>query len=420
MNLVFCQSPVKQKTNTKLPTQASAVKIYMPSSIQGVNRVLADGISSSSQKNAWLNLWLIAKGLFDFALSERVKITDNTFDWRVVVLEPKNISLSNYRSVLSALKKLNPPGSGYGIARFDAELVLKFSQEMLNLSCQTSRKSKLVNNFRGSHFSSKGQVYGLKDVFSLGLPDWIKVSPDEIPKAIAFHKILEEHLKIVRSLNENQTEILATYRDFITGKALELFFPFQVRYAEYAIKQLADPQANNPYLFSMEGLNTMVRNFKNKNEQQDWSIDEIIENPGFLRIAKAINQATVYAGKIQTKDGVKELDWQRNYGLAQRLSSHADSEKDFIKELTNFLISYENENVRLTEQLQKDSKKLYRVWTTKEDLDQVLTLIKDKRFGCSLVANLLIAYGYAKWSKKSSDEKPEDEFEITDNTSTKK
>ncbi len=50
----------KQKTNTKLPTQTSAVKIYMPSSIQGVNRILADGISSSNQKDAWLNLWLIA------------------------------------------------------------------------------------------------------------------------------------------------------------------------------------------------------------------------------------------------------------------------------------------------------------------------------------------------------------------------
>ena len=420
----------KQKTNAKLPTQASAVKIYMPSSIQGVNRVLADGISSSSQKDAWLNLWLIAKGLFDFALSERIKITDNTFDWRVVVLEPKNISLSNYRYVLSDLKKLNPPGSGYGIARFDAELVLRFSQEMLNLSCETSKKPKLVNNFRGSHFGSKGQVYGLKDVFSLGLPDWIKLYDSQkeennskakrIKKAIAFHKVLAEHLLVVQSLDEKYTEILAAYRDFITGKELELFFPFQIRYAEYAIKQLADPKANNPYLFSIEGLNTMVRNFKNKSEEQDWSIDEIIKNPGFLRIAKAINQATVYAGKIQTKDGVKELDWQRNYGLAQRLSSHADSEKDFLRELTSFLISYENENVRLTEKLQKEGKKLYRVWTNKEDLDQVFSLIKDKRFGCSLVANLLVAYGYAKWSKKSSEEKPEDEFEITDETSAKK
>ena len=410
----------KQKTGEKLPTQASAVKIYMPSSIQGINRVLADGIGSNSQKDAWLNLWLIAKGLFDFAVSERIKITDKTFDWRVVVLEPRDISLNHYRSVLNDLRKKSLIGSGYGIARFDAELALRFSQEMLNLSCKTSRKPKLVSFFRGSHFGSKGQVYGLKDIFSLGLPNWIKVSSDETKKAIALHKVLAEHLSVVRSLDEKHTEILAAYRDFITGKELELFFPFQASYAEYVIKQLADLKANNPYLFSTEGLNTMVRNFKNKTEEQDWSINEIIENPGFLRIAKAINQATVYAGKIQTKDGVKELDWQRNYGLAQRLSSHADSEKDFIRELTSFLISYENENVRLTEKLQKDGKKLYRVWTNKEDLDQVFSLIKDKRFGCSLVANLLVAYGYAKWSKKLSEEKPEDEFEITEETNNKK
>jgi hypothetical protein len=411
----------KTKTRTKLPDKDSAVKIYMPSSIEGVNRVLADGTSTQPQKDAWLILWLIAKGLFDFALSESVKLKsdpkDKTYDWRVVVLEPKNISLSNYRSILSDLKRLNPPASSYGIARFDAELVLRFSQEMLNLSCQTSRKPKLVSNFRGGHFGSKGQVYGLKDVFSLGLPDWIKVSPEESKKAIAYHKVLEEHLSVIQSLDQKETEMLMAYRDFITGINFNLFFPFQVQYADYAIKQLADPKLKNPHLFSTETLDTMVQN---SSDQKNWSINEIIKNEGFIRIARAINQATVYAGKITTSKGIVELDWQRIYGLAQRLSSHADSEKDFIRELTNFLISYENENVRLTEKLQKEGKKLYRVWTTKEDLDQVLTLIKDKRFSCSLVANLLIAYGYAKWSKKSLDEKPEDEFEVIDETSTKK
>jgi hypothetical protein len=112
----------------------------------------------------------------------------------------------------------------------------------------------------------------------------------------------------------------------------------------------------------------------------------------------------VYAGKIKTKQGVIELDWQRIYGLAQRLGNHAGSKKDFIAELSAFLTNYENENLRISEQLQKEGKSLKRVWVTNEDLEQFLALLDDKRFSCSLVANLLLAYGYSKWKKPLKEE----------------
>lgn len=401
----------KQKTGEKLPTQASAVKIYMPSSIQGINRVFADGIGYSSQKDAWLNLWLIAKGLFDFALSERVKITDNTFDWRVVVLEPKYISLSNYRSVLNNLRKLNPPGSGYGIARFDAELVLKFSQEMLNLSCQTSQKPKLVSNFRGSHFGSKGQVYGLKDVFSLGLPDWIKISPDETKKAISFHKILAEHLLVVQSLDEKHTEILAAYRDFITSSKLKLFFPFQLLYADYCSKKLAKEEYVR--LFSRSGLDIMVRNFSissNKPQENSITLNDVVTNIGFERIAKAINNSTVRSGQILVKKGKegkpypkKEFEFKRFYGLAQRLGSRTSSKNEFLSELAAFVTEYKSEYLRLKGKLGQDETMLLSNVSV-SDLDKLIKLIDNwQEKDISLVYNLLIAYGHCYWDRKNKD-----------------
>ncbi|ELS04219.1 hypothetical protein Xen7305DRAFT_00039470 [Xenococcus sp. PCC 7305] len=401
----------KQRTNAKLPTQASAVKIYMPSSIQGVNRILADGIGSSSQKDSWLNLWLIAKGLFDFALSERVKVAENTFDWRVVVLEPKDISLSHYRSVLSDLKKLNPPGSGYGIARFDAELVLRFSQEMLNLSCQTGRKPKLVNKFKGSHFGSKGQVYGLKDVFSLGLPDWMKVSSNEIRKAITFHKVLAEHLSVVKSLDEKHTEILAAYRDFITGSQLKLFFPFQLLYADYCAKRIAKEEYAR--LFSRTGLDIMIKsllssNNEPKENQETINIENVIYDEGFERIAKAINYATVRAGQIlvkKEKDGQpypkKDFEFKRFYGLAQRLGSRTSSREEFLGELAAFITEYKSEYLRLKNKLGKgEIMILSDVNVT--DLDRVTELILNWGTNSSLIPNLLIAYGHCYWDRKNN------------------
>jgi hypothetical protein len=135
--------------------------------------------------------------------------------------------------------------------------------------------------------------------------------------------------------------------------------------------------------------------------KKEQSFTRITKDPSFLRIAKAINQATVFAGKVQTKKGLIELDWQRNYGLAQQLSSQSGSKKDFISAVTDFLAKYEHENLRLSEQLQKDKKRLMRVWPTKEDLDRLIELVEE--FDTVLVANLLIAYGYAKWTKEAGE-----------------
>ncbi|MEW6492932.1 MAG: hypothetical protein AB1589_10555 [Cyanobacteriota bacterium] len=388
-------------TGCKLPLQASAVKVYLPTSIQGVSRVKSDGNTFTPQKTDWLSLWLIANGLFTFGVSERVKISDRTYDWRVTALKPNDISLEKYREVLNHLRQYNPPGGGHGIARFDAELVLKFCQSLLNYHPAIAELpdedefeiwesvNHFVGGFTGTHFGQKGQVYGVKEVFNLGLPGWL--SPSNSKELLDYHLVLNEHLAVISSLaaEEGHSELLAAYRDFITGNNLRKFFPFQVSYAEYVIKRLADPKARPPRLFSIFGLNLMIK--------KERSFTPITQDPSFLRIAKAINQATVFAGKVQTKKGLIELDWQRNYGLAQQLSSQSGSKKDFICAVADFLAKYEHENLRLSERFQGTGKRLMRVWPTKEDLDRLIELVEE--FDTVLVANLLIAYGYAKWTK---------------------
>jgi hypothetical protein len=415
-----CQELFAQATGCKLPETASAVKIYLPTSVQGVNRVKADSNKVDSQKADWLSLWLIAGGLFSFGVAERIKIADRVFDWRLVVLEPQDIQLSKYRQVLDQLRKYNPPSGGHGIARFDAELVLRFCQELLkNHSSQADAEvdefdiwkpiNHFVKSFLGTHFGSKGQVYGVKEVFSLGLPRWIR--PENSQELTDYQRLLQEHLLVISNLSaeEGHSELLAAYRDFITGISLRQFFRFQVSYADYVVKKLADAKAKPPRLFSVTGLNTMTK--------KDLEFTKITQNPSFLRIAKAINQATVYAGKVQTKEGLKELEWQRTYGLAQRLSSQSGSKKDFLTEIADFLAKYEAENLRLLEQLQQKGKPLKRVWTTKEDLDQLVELVE--KHDTVLVANLLIAYGYARWVKVKEDaSQGNDDTDNLDETTT--
>jgi hypothetical protein len=402
----------KEYIGEKLPADASAVKIFLSTFVQGVNRPKADTnkVDGSAQKEPWLLLWLIATGLFDFGYAERIKVSDNTFDWRVVMLEPKEIRLSDYRDVLDKLRILNPPSGAHGVARFDAEISIRLSKGLLEHhpardAGQPKQKrsrspsiKEMVSGFSGTHFGSKGQVYGVKEIFSLGLPDWIR--PSSYEEVLSFQKLLDEHLSVVRSLSidDSNGELLSSYRDFITGNEINHFFNFHRSYADYIVRQLADPKARYaPRQFTQQGLDIMTQSF-NKSDQE-WSISEITQNKGFQRIARAINSSTVYAGKIKTKKGSVDLDWQRTYGLSQRLGNHAGSKKDFITELTAFLSSYENENLRLQEKLQKEGKPLKRIWVTNEDLEDFLKLLDDKRFGCNLVANLVLAYGFSQWKK---------------------
>lgn len=401
-----------EKVCGKITSQANAVKIYLPTSVQGVNRTKADSNKFDPQKADWLTLWLIAGGLFEYGICERVKIADRVYDWRLVALEPKDISFQKYSEILDTLRKYNPPGGGHGIARFDAELVLKFCKELLN-NHEAISKSKpdqefdffrsvnnFVSGFSGSHFNSKGQVYGVKEIFKLGLPGWIQ--PDNYNELVDYLQVIDEHLSVLSSLSseENHTELLAAYRDFITGPSLYSFFPFQRIYADYITKRLADSDKKPPRLFTINGLNFMTKKEPN--------FSEVTKDPSFLRIAKAINQATVYAGKVQTKDGSKELDWQRQYGLAQQLSTQAGSKTEFIRAIAEFLGKYEAENLRLLEQNINKGKPLKRIWPKKEDLDRLIELVE--QFDTALVANLLIAYGYAKWSK-SAEKMPTDNTE---------
>ncbi|MBD2027010.1 hypothetical protein [Leptolyngbya sp. FACHB-711] len=405
----------KKRSGKSLPKPASAVKVFLPTSVQGVSRSKADSNQlGSSQTEEWVILWLIAAGLLEFGVSERVKVAESTYDWRVVALEPKEISLFEYSKALKALRQTNPPSGGFGIARFDAEMVLKFCQTLLGVHPATEVTTQpqgrrrrgmgaslktIVGGFSGTHFNSKGQVYGVKEVFSLGLPDWIR--PSNKAEINEYQDLLLEHLSVLRSLSadEGHSELLAAYRDFLTSSindTLNQFFRFQISYADHVTKQFASRKAKyRPRLFSQEGLNIMTESIKK-------DLKLITENPGFIRIARAINSSTIYAGTIKDRDGKEQtLEWERVYGLAQRLGNCAASKTEFTAELMAFLARYEDENFRL----QSRGKEVKRIWTRKEDLDQVIALLD--QFPTSLVANLLIAYGFARWRKPLQDE-PQD------------
>lgn len=120
----------------------------------------------------------------------------------------------------------------------------------------------------------------------------------------------------------------------------------------------------------------------------------IVQNPGFQHIAEAIRRSTVIPQRLKSKG---ERTYEIRYGLADELRRHARYPSKFIQALSDFIQSYNQENVRIYErehrQLRKD--------VTAEDLAQVIALMDE--YDSTTVAHLLIAFGYARDSKDRQD-----------------
>lgn len=117
-------------------------------------------------------------------------------------------------------------------------------------------------------------------------------------------------------------------------------------------------------------------------------LSPIVENPGFQNIAYAIRHATIIpqTRKANKQDNLYEV----RYGLGAELKRKGTVRNEFIAALTDFVHSYNQENVQKLEskghQLRKDVRTA--------DIAEVVRLVDE--YGSEVIANLLIAYGYAR------------------------
>lgn len=117
-------------------------------------------------------------------------------------------------------------------------------------------------------------------------------------------------------------------------------------------------------------------------------LSPILEDPGFRRIAEAIRRSTVSLQYQKSHGG--DLLYEIRYGLGDKLLRHAQYADEFAAELSRFIQSYNEENARKAE----TRKQQRRTNITIDDLAAVVRLIDE--YGAPTVANLLVAFGYAR------------------------
>jgi len=126
----------------------------------------------------------------------------------------------------------------------------------------------------------------------------------------------------------------------------------------------------------------------------DPRLTPILESEGFQNIAYAIRQSTVTA-QYRKQQGDRKYDVR--YGLGQELARKAIYPDSFIATLSDFLHKYNAENAQVMENRAGP----YRRSIKTTDIDDIVRLIDE--YGSETVANLLIAYGYARAPREGGD-----------------
>ena len=125
----------------------------------------------------------------------------------------------------------------------------------------------------------------------------------------------------------------------------------------------------------------------------------IVETPGFQNVAYAIRHSTIIpqSRKARNEDNLYDV----RYGLGAELKRKATVRDEFVVALSNFMQNYNQENAQVLENKKQQMRRDLRT----SDIQEVIRLVDE--YGPEVVANLLIAFGYAREPREDTDKTTE-------------
>jgi hypothetical protein len=161
---------------------------------------------------------------------------------------------------------------------------------------------------------------------------------------------------------------------------------FHSRFGLHLIQRLSRKEWARP--FATDNLTKLLT----KAYEEEFHVTEIIEDPGFQSVARALRNATIYALTIPN------LNREVRFGIAQKLKQKMKGgAEELAAEIAEFVQAYNWETVH------RLKGKGHSVTT--EELDSLMRLIQ--KGPAELVGALLLAYGYARAPKVDMGQ-PED------------
>ena len=385
------------------------LQVFNPSTGKGQNATKASNLSMKNVDNFWLCEYLKMVGFYRCAVPRfvLVKQGEPPKDRKTFALAPINITLDEHNTIFARFRDV--VRNRHAI-KSDIFAALNYTDCFLQ-HCEASASASLavellgrapenfVAGFHTAFYKDLGNSSAVMNLSFINLPDWMNVeNTDDVRE---YREIIEEHLSIVGSLEEERSEgyqLLQHYRDFLSAHDLTAFFEFTANYPSYLLNALA-----NGHFWVKPLSATNLRRLLMSSEKE---LRPIIEGAGFQNIARAIRQSTVTL-QYMAKSGRPPYDIR--YGLGQELRRKASYPDEFIQALGDFLHTFNAENARVSEVSSQHWRKSIR----EDDITEIVQLID--QHGPQTVCHLLLAFGYASPSR---DDAPT--TNTTTSTDTKK
>lgn len=392
-----------------IKAQATCQQLYNPDQGKGQNRAKADALSIGNLGALWLAEWLKAVGFYQAALTRLMR---GTKDRKTFVVAPRELTYWENQEIMSRFMETMQVSESP--TRFDILAALRYARVLLEhfsaepgslarlLGLQQLKK-RVVAGFHTAFYKDLGNAVATMNLAFVALPGWVEVRSRE--EVDLYTGLLAELESFVRQFDESHSDaftLLQYLRDFVSGDDLDAFFRFTNAFPAYLIGR----REQNKYARSLttEFIERLVMSTEKH-------LARILESPGFQSIAYAIRQSTVTA-QYRKKQGDRKYDVR--YGLGQELARKARYPESFIAALSDFLHKYNAENAQVMENRSGP----YRRSVKTTDIGEIVALIDE--FGSETVANLLIAYGYAREPREDIPAEPEaetpesiDEEEVT-------
>jgi hypothetical protein len=392
-------------------TNVTPVQVLNPAMGKGVNRPKADradllGNPDSFWPLEFLKFW----GMRRAGVPRLVKPPKPTpgqppADRKTYVLRPVNITLDTHDKVC---RLFNHSLRSSTAVKMDVLAALRYTDTFLNqwLAGQLAdvrwgeEPGDYVAGIGVAFYKDMGSAVAVLNLSEIGLPRWMKIENEEQGRACL--EMLEEHRRVADSLQEKSADeyrLLQTYRDFLSGHDLKAFFDFAAGYAQLTMSRMNKGQWAPR--FTTTNLEVLIMG-------HDEKLRPILDNTGFQNIAAAIRHSTVIPQYFKAKG--QKGPYEIRYGLGAELLRQAAYPDRFIQALSDFLHDYDRETMQTYERY-KGNPPVRRPQVTTEDIRQVLELIDT--YGSKTIANLLIAFGYAREPHKA-EEQPETEIKETE------
>lgn len=379
----------------------SAPQVINPEQGKGANRAKADKLDIGGQESFWLLEYFKFAGLYQTALPRSVQGKKDRKTY-VVLPARDGISLRWHRDLFARFQQQFWSSSPI---KMDVQAVLRYTATMLeqwqgaqSASGRRRRVSDFVEGFTVASFKDLGSAVAVMNVATLRLPDWVEW-PADLQQAQQLTQVIEEHQKLTGALDEKKGEeeqLLRDYRNFLSSRdpALRAFFDFTTAYASHTIRKMSKREPVRR--FTIDNLEVIIMaNDERRTEAGMPPLSNIVQTQGFRNVATAIRRSTVIP-QFQKVKG--DTPYDVRYGLADELRRKARHKGEFIAALSEFMQQYNQENKRVYAR----EKRPVRADITTHDITDIVRLIDE--YDSPTVANLLIAFGYARDPKAPSED----------------